>query len=132
MPLLVPEARSATISDWLAATPTRLVSSSWLEVETAAALGRVGRMRHLDPTTVEQLWLQARRLFVDGVTLLHVEAPVLARAAEWCREPALGLRAGDAIHLASAVEWAVAEVATADREMADIARRLGLDVRLFA
>ena len=132
MPLLVPEARSATISDWLAATPARLVSSSWLELETAAALGRIGRMRRLDPTAVMQLWLQAGRLFADGITLLHVEPAVLARAAEWCRDPALGLRAGDAIHLASAIELAAGEVATADADMAAIARRLGIAVRFFA
>lgn len=132
VPLLVPESRSAAISRWLGSTPARLVASSWLELETAAALGRVGRMRLLDPTAVAQLWLQAGRLFAGGLTLLHVEPSVLARAAEWCRDPALGLRAGDAIHLASAIELVVSEVATADADMAAIARRLGLTVRLFA
>jgi predicted nucleic acid-binding protein len=49
------------------------------------------------------------------------------RAIEFLAQPALGLRAGDALHLAVAVGAEAGPVVTLDKTMLRAARRLGIE-----
>ena len=96
-----------------------LVSSRLLEVEAWTCIHARGMAR---------LGGVLRRLLV-GLSMLDMEAPVLARALE---PFPVGVRALDAIHLASADflrgQGQRVSIATYDARMAEAARAMGFDI----
>jgi len=110
---------------WLAAD--RRVSSLLLYPETRAAVGRALRMGRLPPMRlararrrIEALWLATDRI--------ELTAALARRAGELAEEH--GLRAYDAVHLASLLEVADEEtiLAAADGDLKAAARAVGLTV----
>ena len=112
MKLIVDEAESAALAEYLVSAPEDSLVASWLlftELHCAAS------------TNSSSLPIEAVSAVLDAVALVDLRRADLISAAAIS-----GLRLQDAIHLACAIRLQVDRVITYDQEMASAAERLGL------
>ena len=124
--LLTPEERSAQALDWFGQSREPLVSSDWLITETHSALGIKQRHHGLSSAARQAAGEQFERLLQGGVELRSLDRDRFRQAAELLQDPALGLRAGDALHLAVALHSRCTQLASFDIRMQQAAQTLGL------
>lgn len=129
--LHTPEAKSADVSRWYVTCADRLVSAAWCVSEFASALGIKQRTGQIDEAEAQTAWRQFERMCAGDLYLLPVEPATFHRAAILSLDVASGLRAGDALHLAVALEAKAKGVATLDEVMAKNAKRLKLKLIAF-
>ena len=107
-----------------------LVSSRLIECETASALARRLRERTLSAAAHDKLWTQVRS-DLERMILVEVHERIVSVASRLCRDH--GLRAYDAVHLASALTTAreleePVRVLCADGPLVAASRAEGLEV----
>lgn len=126
--LLTPEAASERADAWFADQPAgSLAISPWVATEVSSALSIKVRTGALDldrRAAALSAWnaMQSDSLLALAITDGHFEA-----AAAIANQHELGVRAGDALHLAIVFDGGHTLV-TLDRPMADAASRLGIAV----
>ena len=111
--LLVAQAETQALVDWLEQTHARLVSSDLLETELRRMAVREGR----DQSKVSAI--------LEGVSLAALDRATY-RSAGFLPMP--NLRTLDALHLEAAIRLDVESVLTYDRRLGEAARAVGLDV----
>ena len=124
--LLTPEERSAQALDWFAQSREPLISSDWLITETHSALGIKQRYHGLSSEARQAAGEQFERLLQGGVELRSLDRDRFRQAAELLQDSALGLRAGDALHLAVALHSRCTRLASFDGRMQQAAAALGM------
>jgi uncharacterized protein len=124
--LLTPEARSPQALDWFEHCRDPLISSDWLIAETHSALGIKQRHHGLSPEGRKAAGEQFERLLQAGVELRSLDRSRFRQAAELLQDPALGLRAGDALHLAIALHSRCTQLASFDDRVQQAAAVLGV------
>ncbi len=77
-------------------------------------------------------WRHFEKFCESGLRLAPVSRQAFAEAAKMVREPAHGLRASDALHLAVALEVGAKTIATLDATMAGNAKRMKLKAVVFS
>ena len=125
------EAKSGAVSRWYAACAEQLVSAAWCVSEFASALGIKQRTGQIDEVAAQTAWRQFERMCAGDLYLLPVEATTFHRAAILSLDIASGLRAGDSLHLAAALEAKAKGMATLDEVMAKNAKRLKFKLVAF-
>ena len=125
------EDASSRATAWLRRSePEGVAISEWVATEFAAALSAKIRTKHIDEAYRDN----ALRLFamtvrgsmqVAAVTVEHFK-----RAAQFASDHKLGLRAGDALHLAIASDQG-AILCTLDKRLASAGKALGFASRLI-
>jgi predicted nucleic acid-binding protein len=128
--LLTPEDRSPSALDWFAQCRDTLISSDWLITETHSALGIKQRHHGLSPQARQAAAEQFERLLRGGIELRSLDRGRFRQAAELLQNPELGLRAGDALHLAVALHSRCSHLASFDGQMQQAATSLGLSPAL--
>jgi predicted nucleic acid-binding protein len=103
-----------------------LISSDWLITETHSALGIKQRHYGLSSEARQAAGGQFERLLQGGVELRSLDRDRFRQAAELLQDPALGLRAGDALHLAVALHSHCTHLASFDGRMQQAATALGI------
>jgi predicted nucleic acid-binding protein len=111
--LLIEQAESPAVLDWLDRTPDNLVSSDLLETE----LRRLAVRECLEQSDVTRI--------LEGVSLAALDRAVY-RSAGFL--PMRYLRTLDALHLEAAVRLDASAVLTYDRRLGEAARSVGLEV----
>ncbi len=126
--LFTHEGRSADVSRWYAACPDDLVSAVWCVTEFASALGIKQRTGQMDEAAGRVAWQQFERMCANDLRLLPLAQPTFHRAAVLTLDAASGLRAGDSLHLAAALDAQAWGMATLDGVLARNATRMGLNL----
>ncbi|MFM7228952.1 MAG: type II toxin-antitoxin system VapC family toxin [Cyanobacteriota bacterium] len=122
--LLTPEERSAQALDWFAESREPLISSDWLITEIHSALGIKQRHHGLSSEARQAAGEQLELLLQGGVELRSLDRDRFRQAAELLQDPALGLRVGEALHLAVALHSRCTRLASFDGRMQQAATAL--------
>jgi len=132
VPLFVPEPSSAAVDAWYESCADTLVSSDWIVTEFASALALKERTGALAEKDARDAWRAFESFCGAGLRLLPLSREAFQTAAALARQHEHGLRAGDALHLAAALEAGVKGMATLDANQANNARRLKLHMVAFS
>jgi hypothetical protein len=124
--LLTVEPTTPAVKKWFIANTESLVSADWCAVEFASALAAKLRAKQLRPVHVRAAHKAFEALAASGLRLLPVTRTACQRAAALAKPAGDKLRAGDALHLAVALEAGADELAGLDDAMNSNATRLGL------
>jgi hypothetical protein len=126
------EAMTAPAQAWLTAQdPERLLISEWTITEMSSAMALKLRGGRITPEQRAAALATFNAMIAESLAVLPVTGLHFRMAARFVDQHALGLRAGDALHLATASEHG-AEVQTLDRRLAEAGPALGVSTRLFA
>lgn len=126
VPLCVKEAKSDDLFNWYASCGDDLVSSAWCVTEMASALGIKRRTGQITQDMANAAWLRFERMCGNDLQLLPVGPATFRSAALMALDAASGLRAGDALHLAAALEAKAPHLLTLDTVFARNARLMKL------
>lgn len=128
--LLTREPATPAVTAWYTANTQPLVAGDWCLVEFASALAAKQRARQLRPAHAKAAHAALETLTAGGLQLLPVSRSAFQQAASLCKPTAKGLRAGDALHLAVALEAGCIALAGLDAAMNASAKAAGLSLVL--
>ena len=120
------EAKTADVVKWYAACNGELASAAWCVTEFASAMGLKQRTGQLTQAQAQNAWLQFERVCANDLQLLPIDTMTFHRAAVLTMDAATGLCAGDALHLACALDAKAQGLVTLDVVMTKNAKRLKL------
>lgn len=118
------EPKTAAVIKWYEACTEELACAAWCVTEFASAMGIKQRTGQLTKTQAQTAWIQFERMCANDLHLLPVEAASFHRAAMLTMDASAGLPAGDALHLACAMESKADGLVTLDVVMAKNAKRV--------
>ena len=128
---LTNEAETARMQAWLAAQPPdELTISDWVVTEFSSALSIKLRTGQLQPAHRADALAMFTRLTADSFTLLPISGLQFRTAARYADQYTLGLRAGDALHLAICADHG-ATLCTLDRRLGEAGAALGVKTMLL-
>lgn len=118
------EGKSADVIKWYADCTEELASAAWCVTEFASAMGLKQRTGQLTQEQAQTAWMQFERVCANDLQLLPVEVMTFHKAALLTMDAAAGLRAGDALHLACAMQAKAQGMVTLDAVLAKNAKRV--------
>lgn len=128
---LTNEAETLQMQRWLVEQdPDELVISDWVATEFSAAVSIKLRTGGIEAHHRAGALTMFTRLCNDNLTVLPVSRLQFQTAARFADQYALGLRAGDALHLAVCAERG-ATICTLDRRLSEAASALGIKTTLL-
>lgn len=129
--LLIPEVKTASIRQWFATASDSIVSADWIVTEFASALSIKQRRGDITAPLARAVWREFDFFREAGLRLVPVTRDAFEEAGRLARDSASGLRSGDALHLAVALELGASSLATADTVLEANARKHGLTTIRF-
>jgi predicted nucleic acid-binding protein len=128
---LTNESRTADAQVWLRAQLTGNVTiSDWVITEFSSALSLKLRVGTITADQRAIAMASFRRLIDRSFEILTITPPMFRNAASFADQHALGIRAGDALHLAVALENG-ADLWTLDHRMSQAGPAVGVVTRLL-
>jgi len=128
---LMNEARTDQIQTWMGEqNPADLAISDWVTTELSSALSIKLRTGHIEPRHRAEALAAFNRLAFDTFAIFPISGAQFRTAARFADRQELGLRAGDALHLAIAAENG-ATLCTLDHRFADAGMALGVPTLLI-
>ena len=114
VPLFVREPASEAVDAWLEACIDPIISSDWTVTEFASALSIKVRRGEINARQARAAWKDFDAFCNSGLRLLPVSRKVFKDAAMMALNAPSGLRSGDSLHLAIALEAGASGLSTAD------------------
>lgn len=128
---LTNEGETTRMQDWLGAqAPEDLSISDWVVTEFSSALSIKLRMGQITVTDRANSLAMFTRLRAESFDVMPVTSQNFRTAARFSDQYALGLRAGDALHLAVCADHG-ATLCTLDRRLAEAGPQVGLATTLL-
>jgi uncharacterized protein len=128
---LTREIHTALVQNWLAdQSPGELAISDWVTTEFSAALSIKLRTREIDAAARADALSAFARLCAENFTVLTISGLHFRTAARFADRYELGLRAGDALHLAICADHG-ASLSTLDRRLSEAGLALGVQAVLI-
>ncbi|GBR48526.1 type II toxin-antitoxin system VapC family toxin [Neokomagataea thailandica] len=128
---LTNEAETDRMQSWLASqNPDALYVSDWVATEFSSALSiklRTGQITVADRANALALFT---RLSAESFQILPVTTQQFRAAARFSDQYTLGLRAGDALHLAVCADHG-ATLCTLDKRLAEAGPNIGINTKLL-
>jgi uncharacterized protein len=121
------EAMSAAVASWYESADDELISGVWCVTEFASALSLKQRTGQISAEQSASAWQSFERLCATDLQLTPIEPPVFHRAAVLTLDVTSGLRAGDALHLATALDCKAHAMAALDAALLRAAKAQGID-----
>jgi hypothetical protein len=131
VPLLTTESKTKSVIAWFAALDDAPTCADWMLTEFHSALSikiRTGQITEADAKRVRKEF----DIFTEGgVRLVPVSRNAFQHAAKMVQQHQHGLRSGDSLHLAVAMELEASKMATLDSTLAANAKRHGMQLIRF-
>lgn len=128
---LTNETETERMQAWLGEQdPGELAISGWVMTEFSSALSVKLRAKQIDATHRAAALAMFMRLAAESFSILPVTATQFRTAARFADQFSLGLRAGDALHLAICGDHG-ATLCTLDRRLAEAGPALGVKTALL-
>ena len=131
VPLFVQEAASDRVAAWFATCADPIVSADWIVTEFASALSIKERRGDITEEDARVVWTEFEAFCGTGMRLVPVSRKSFEEAASLARDAASGMRSGDSLHLAVALEIGASSMATADANLDTNAKKKGLKTIRF-
>ena len=131
VPLLVTEPKTDTVTAWFADLRDTPVGSDWLLTEFSSALSMKLRTGSLTDANAKRVRKEFELLADGGLKIVPVSRDAFRHAAKLAQQHGHGLRSGDSLHLAVALELGVSHMATLDGTLAANAKRNGMELIEF-
>jgi uncharacterized protein len=131
VPLFVAEPQSEAVREWFQANcDEALAVSDWSLLEFVSAMGIKVRLKDLKTEHALRACQLMRESVEDSMQVITPTRSTYGRAVNLLSNLASGLRAGDALHLAVAMDGGVAELVTLDDRFIAASRKLKVDIRV--
>jgi uncharacterized protein len=128
---LTRETKTARVQAWLDdQDPAELAISEWVVTEFSAALSIKLRTQQIEPDGRSDALARFAGLCAESFAVLPISGLHFRTAARFADQHALGLRAGDALHLAICADHG-ATLSTLDRRLGEAGSALGLRTTLL-
>ena len=130
--LLTVEPKTPDVTAWYAGLREPPICADWLLAEFSSAISIKLRTRQLSATHAKRVRREFDLLAAGGLRLAPVSRAAFRKAADMVKQHRHGLRAGDSLHLAVALELGASQLATLDATLAENANRKGLELTRFS
>jgi predicted nucleic acid-binding protein len=127
LPIFIDEPASNAIRGWFATLPPQeLTISEWTRTEFASAVGIYLRSRRIDEGVARDVLERFHQLADQSLLVLIPERTDFSLASRFLQRFELGLRAGDALHLAIASNNGAHKLYSLDQVLIKSARALNI------
>ena len=124
--LLTVEPKTQDVTAWYAGLRDTPIGSDWLLTEFSSAISIKQRTGQLSETNAKRVRKEFDLFAAGGLRFAPVSRSAYGQAAKMVKPHQHGLRAGDSLHLAVALELGASHMATLDGTLAENAKRKGL------